>query len=94
MSLEFEWDPRKAKSNLAKHGVSFPEAATAFGDRLGRILADPRHSSEEERFALLGLSKSKRLLTVMLVDRGDAIRIISACEASRHERKTYEEDTQ
>jgi uncharacterized DUF497 family protein len=55
--LEFEWDPQKAAANLAKHKVSFEEAATVFGDSLGRIVADPRHSSEEERFVLLGFRK-------------------------------------
>lgn len=78
MALQFEWEPRKAASNLAKHGISFEEAATVFGDPLGRIVPDPRHSSEEERFVLLGLSREERLLAVMFVDRGEAIRIISA----------------
>jgi len=78
VALQFEWEPRKAASNLAKHGISFEEAATVFGDPLGRIVPDPRHSSEEERFVLLGLSREERLLAVMFVDRGEAIRIISA----------------
>jgi uncharacterized DUF497 family protein len=91
VTLEFEWDLRKATSNLAKHGVAFEEAASVFGDPLGRIVADPRHSAEEERFVLLGLSKSARLLTVMFVDRGKAICIISARQPTRHERKDYEE---
>ena len=93
MALEFEWDAQKASANLAKHKVSFEEAATIFGDPLGRIVADERHSSEEERFVLLGLSSHKRLLTVMYVDRGEVIRIISARRASRHERRNYEEIT-
>jgi uncharacterized protein len=59
--LEFEWDPQKAAANLAKHEVSFEEAATAFGDPLGRIVADPRHSSDEDRFVLLDLSRDRRL---------------------------------
>ncbi|HTT65519.1 MAG TPA: BrnT family toxin [Bryobacteraceae bacterium] len=92
MALEFEWDPRKAVSNLVKHGVSFQEAATVFGDTLGRIVADPRHSLEEERLVLLGLSQEKRLLAVMFVERGEAIRIISARRATRRERRDYEED--
>jgi uncharacterized DUF497 family protein len=79
---------------LAKHGVSFEEAATVFGDPLGRIVPDPRHSSEEERFVLLGLSGEERLLVVMFVDRGELIRIISARRATRHERRDYEEDTE
>ena len=92
MALEFEWDRQKAASNLAKHGVSFEDAATVFGDPLGRVVADPRHSSEEERFVLLGFSRDKRLLAVMFVDRGESIRIISARVATRRERRDYEED--
>jgi uncharacterized DUF497 family protein len=94
LALEFEWDPRKAAANLVKHGVSFEEAATVFGDSLGRIVGDPRHSSEEGRFVLLGFSKSRHLLPVMYTDRGEAIRIISARRATRHERRNYEEITQ
>jgi uncharacterized DUF497 family protein len=91
LALEFEWDPQKAAANLAKHKVSFEEAATVFGDPLGRIVADPRHSSEEERFVLLGLSKDRRLLAVMYVERGFAVRIISARPATRRERRNNEE---
>ena len=90
MALEFEWDLRKAAGNQVKHRVSFEEAATVFGDPLGRIVPDPRHSSEEDRFALLGLSKERRLLAVMYVERGHAIRIISARKATRRERRDYE----
>jgi len=93
VALEFEWDPHKAAANLAKHAVSFEDAATVFGDPLGRIMADPRHSAEEERLVLLGLSRGKRLLAVMYVDRGGAIRIISARRATPRERRTYEEVT-
>ena len=64
------WDPGKAAAKLAKHEVSFEEAATVFGDPLGRVVADPRHSCEEDRFVLLGLSRSQRLLAVMYVERG------------------------
>jgi uncharacterized DUF497 family protein len=92
VALEFEWDPRKAAANLAKHGVTFEEAATVFGDPLGRFLADPRHSSKEERFVLLGSSREGQLLTVMFVDRSDTIRIISVRRATRRERRDYEED--
>ena len=91
MVLGFEWDPRKAAANLAKHKVSFEEEATVFGDPLGRILADPRHSSVEERAVLLGFSKERRLIAVMYVDRAEVIRIISARLATHHERKNYEE---
>ena len=92
--LEFDWDPQKAAANLAKHKVSFEEAATVFGDPLGGIVADPRHSSGEERFVLLGLSQVRRLLAVMYAERGGVIRIISARPATRPERRNYEEITQ
>jgi uncharacterized protein len=91
VALEFGWDQRKAESNLAKHRVSFEEAATVFGDALGRILGDPRHSIDEERFVLLGLSQRHRLLAVMFSARGEVIRIISARRATRRERRDYEE---
>jgi hypothetical protein len=89
--LGFEWDPRKAARNLAKHGVSLEEAATVFGDALGRIASDPRHSVEEKRFVLLGLSRGRRLLAVMFAERGEAVRLISARPATRRERREYEE---
>jgi len=84
---------RKAASNLAKHEISFEEAATVFGDPLGRIVADPRHSSVEERFVLLGVSGEQNLLAVMFVERSSAIRTISARLATRAEQKDYEEGT-
>ena len=91
MALTFEWDRRKAASNLQKHGVSFEEAATAFGDPLSVTIQDPDHSEEEERFILLGRSETERLLTVVHTERGDTIRIISARLATGHEREAYEE---
>ena len=91
MPLRFEWDPEKATSNLAKHNVSFEEASTVFGDPLGRIVRDPRHSLGEQRFVLLGHSERQRLLTIMFTDRGEAIRLVSARKATRHERREYEE---
>jgi uncharacterized protein len=94
VALQFEWDTRKAAANLAKHGVSFEEAATAFGDPLGRFMADPRHSAGEERFVLLGSSREERLLAVMFVDRGDTIRIVSTRRATRRERRDYEEQAE
>lgn len=83
--MEFEWDSRKAAANLVKHKVSFEEAATAFGDPFGWIVADPRHSSGEERFVLLGISRGRRLIAVMYTDRGHTIRIISARRATNDE---------
>jgi uncharacterized DUF497 family protein len=93
VALNIEWDLKKAARNLAKHGVSFQEGATVFGDPLGRIVADPRHSVQEERCVLLGASRQQRLLAVMFVERGDAIRLISARRATRRERRDYEETT-
>lgn len=91
MALELEWDPQKAAADLAKHKVSFEGAATVFGDPLGGIVPDPRHSIGEERFVPLGFSQERRLLAVMFVERGGAVRIISARRATRVERRDYEE---
>jgi len=71
--------------------VSFEEAATVFGDPLGLIADDPRHSVDEERFIPLGLSRVRRFLAVMFAERGEAIRIISARRATRRERREYEQ---
>jgi uncharacterized DUF497 family protein len=89
--LKFEWDARKAADNRAKHKVSFEEAVTVFGDPLGRIIDDPRHSEDEERLVLLGQSRRHRLLVVMFAERGEVIRLISARQATRPERRVYEE---
>ena len=91
MALEFEWDPGKAEANRKKHGVSFQEASTVFGDPLGRLAYDPAHSRDEERFVLFGRSDAGRLLAVMHTDRGTAIRLISSREMTANERKQYEE---
>ena len=87
----FEWDPRKARENLRKHGVSFEEAVTAFSDDEALLLDDPDHSTDEERFVLLGLSGTLRLLTVIHCYRVDdeVIRVISARRATRSERVQY-----
>lgn len=90
MSLRFEWDENKAGSNSAKHGVSFEEAATVFGDPLSLTVRDPKHSREEQRFITMGESIGHRLLVVVHADREDAIRIISAREATGKERRQYE----
>jgi uncharacterized DUF497 family protein len=89
--LAFEWDPRKAALNLAKHAVSFDEAATAFGDPLARIIDDPAHSMSEQRSILLGQSVRGRLLVVMFTERLQAIRVISARRATPRERRWHEE---
>ena len=88
----FEWDPRKAATNLRKHGVSFEEASTVFFDPLSATGNDPDHSAAENRMVTFGVSSSGRLLAVAHTEHGDAIRIISARKATRAERKIYEED--
>ena len=90
MNSEFEWDPVKAASNQKKHRVSFVEAATVFFDPLSITIADPRHSIDEKRFVITGLSYQRRALVVVHVDRGDRIRIISARPATPAERENYE----
>lgn len=92
MALRFEWDPRKAASNVAKHGVTFPEALTAFADPLSLTIPDPLHSRAETRFLLVGRTHRDRLVVVAHTERGDTIRLISARLATRRERATYEED--
>lgn len=74
MSLEFQWDRRKAKSNLSKHGVSFEEALTVFGDTLARIFDDEDHSVEEQREMIIGYSVKERLLIVSFTSRGESVR--------------------
>ena len=89
--MRFEWDPAKAAENLAKHGVSFEEAATVFRDALSATGSDPDHSFGEERFITFGVSTGGRLLVIAHTERGDTIRIISARPATPGERKIYEE---
>ena len=91
--IRFEWDPAKAATNQSKHGVSFPEAVTVFSDENALLLADPDHSTTEDRFILLGLSAGLRVLVVVHAYReADAtIRLISARKATRSERTQYVE---
>lgn len=89
--MEFEWDDDKAEANESKHGVPFSEAMTIFADPLSLTGFDPGHSDEEDRFITMGTSADGRLLIVSHTDRDDKIRIISAREASRGERKDYED---
>jgi hypothetical protein len=89
--MEFEWDPRKAETNLRKHGVSFTEAGTIFGDELAVTVPDPDHSDNEDRYITIGWSDGRRLLIVSHTDRRDRIRIISARELTKAERQEYEE---
>jgi uncharacterized DUF497 family protein len=90
-ALRFEWDPRKAGENEKKHGVSFEEAKTVFFDERARLIDDPDHSEDEDRFILLGLSSTLRLLVVCHCYRseGNIIRIISARKATARESKSY-----
>jgi uncharacterized DUF497 family protein len=86
--VRFVWDARKAAANRKKHGVSFEEASTAFDDELGAYFPDSLH---DDRFILIGYSKRQRLLYVVHAEvTPDAIRIISARKATRHERTRYE----
>ena len=92
--MKFEWDPAKAAENLRRHGVSFEEAATVFGDPLARTYADPDHSANEARELTFGLSRTGRELVVAHCERRERIRIISAREMTRHEKRGYEEGSE
>ena len=92
MALTFEWDPDKAKANLAKHGVGFLEAATVLGDSLSLTISDPGHSEGEQRFVSVGMSDRLRLLVVAHTEWGERIRIISARRATRREQRAYERE--
>jgi uncharacterized DUF497 family protein len=83
--MRFEWDPEKARRNFSKHGVSFADAATAFGDPLSITRFDPDHSEDEDRFLLLGATHAGHLVVVAHTDRDDSIRIISASLSQRAE---------
>ncbi len=89
--LEFEWDPKKAAANLKRHRVSFEEARTVFLDEQAKLIDDPDHSSDEDRFVLLGISGLLRILLVCHCYRqqGQTIRIISARKASPGEARQY-----
>ena len=90
-SLRFEWDVRKAAANLRKHGVAFEEAKSVFVDEHAKLIDDPDHSADEDRFVLLGLSSALRLLLVCHCHRseGNVIRIISARKANAGESRSY-----
>ena len=91
MSLQFEWDEAKAIANEHKHGVSFEEAVTVFGDPSSLTIFDTEHSDTEDRFIDIGLSASGRVLVVVYAERGTRIRIVSCREAARTERRQYEQ---
>jgi len=86
----FEWDDRKAGSNLRKHGVSFDEAVTVFGDAMALTFADTDHTDSEDRGRTYGVSNKGRLLVVVHTERSDNVRIISARKATRYEKGIYE----
>jgi len=91
MGLSFSWDPKKNKTNQTKHGISFDETKTAFYDENGRLIFNPDHSSNEDRFLLLGISNQMHLLVVCHTYRSNEkeIRIISARSATKSEQRQY-----
>lgn len=89
--MEFEWDNNKAITNLQKHGVSFSEAATVFGDSLSITFADPDHSINESPFITIGLSAANQMIILSHTDRDERIRIINARKTTRKEQRLYEE---
>jgi hypothetical protein len=93
-SLSFSWDERKNRENQKKHGISFSEAKTVFYDDHARLLHDPDHSTEEDRFILLGFSAALRMLVVCHCYREEegVIRLISARKAIKYEQKKYQEN--
>jgi len=93
MPLRFEWDGRKAQTNVRKHGVSFEKAATVLADPLSVTVPDPVQRDREDRFVTVGESLDGQLLVVVHSDRRDTIRLISARRATPRERKAYEEGT-
>ena len=88
--MKFEWDETKDRANRRKHGMSFEEATTVFGDPLAGTIADPDHSIGERRYVTIGISANNRLIVVSHTEEGETTRIISAREANSHERKAYE----
>lgn len=91
INLSFDWDERKAAANAKKHGVSFEEAKSVFVDEQAKLIDDPDHSSEKDRFVLLGVSGALRLLLVCHCYRadGNVIRTISARKANPKESRAY-----
>lgn len=90
-ALRFEWDERKAVANAKKHGVTFDEAKSVFADERAKLIDDPDHSEDEERFVLLGFSSALRMLVVCHCYRseGNVVRIISARKANATESRAY-----
>ena len=92
MPLQFEWDPKKANANEAKHRVFFEEAITVFADPLARIFEDPAHSESEQREIIIGHSVQQHLILVSFIEIDENVRLLSARKATRTERKDYEEN--
>ena len=90
--MKFEWDPKKAASNLSKHRVAFDEALTVFTDPLAKIFDDEDHSVEQRREIIIGHSVNSRLLLICFAAQAGSIRIFSARKATKQERKDYEEN--
>jgi uncharacterized DUF497 family protein len=90
MDLRFEWNEAKAAANLEKHGISFDEAQTVFGDPNTITLFDHQHSDEEDRFIDIGRSANDRLLVIIYTETDERIRIISCRKATSKERQYYE----
>lgn len=88
--MQFEWDWRKARANLRKHGVSFDQARELFGDVHSSCVADPDHSHEEQRFLLFGETRAGLPLVVAFTDRGGRFRLVSARRMTPRERRAYE----
>jgi uncharacterized DUF497 family protein len=89
--MEFEWNPNKSDANLKKHGITFHEASTVFGDPLAITFSDPDHSMGEYRLLTFGYSRAGKLTVVVHTERRGKTRIISARRATRQERKIYED---
>jgi uncharacterized protein len=90
VGFRFEWDPAKAASNVDKHGVSFEEARTVFGDPNELTIFDEDHSEDEDRYLSMGMSSRGRIIVVSYTERDHHIRIISARVATKRERSQYE----
>ena len=90
--MRFEWNEEKAARNLSVHDVSFDEAKTVFSDPLFLIALDPEHSIDERRYVIMGESNAGRLLVVAYTEREHTTRLISAREATRKERQSYEQE--
>jgi uncharacterized protein len=88
--MSFQWNEGKAASNWSKHGISFSEAETVFDDSLYIDFYDTDNSEDEDRYLIVGMSNEDRLLIVSYTERGSWVRIISAREVTKSERRIYE----